>query len=46
MLTARQGADRHVPFSQMPLQHGDGFEQSTSVGRHEHFILPLALTMW
>lgn len=44
--TARHGADRHVPFSQMPVQHWDGFVQATSGGRHEHFFLPLALTTW
>lgn len=43
---ARQRADRHVPFSQMPVQHWDGFEQPTSAGRHAHLFLPLALTAW
>ncbi len=44
--TARQGAERHVPFSQMPVQHWDGFEQPTLAGRHEHRFLPLGLTVW
>jgi hypothetical protein len=46
MLGARQRADRHVPFSQMPVQHWDGFVQPTPAGRHAHFVLPLALTTW
>ncbi len=46
MLTARQWADRHVLFSQMPVQHWDGFVQPTPAGRHAHFVLPMALTTW
>jgi hypothetical protein len=42
--TARQGADRHVPFSQMPLQHWDGFVHVASAGRHAHLLLRLEMT--
>ena len=45
-LTARQGAERHVPLLQMPEQHWDGLVQATSAGRHAHFLVPLLLTMW
>jgi hypothetical protein len=38
-VTARQGPDRHVPFSQMPVQHWDAFLQRTSAGRHAHRFL-------
>ena len=43
---ARQGADRQVPFSQIPVQHWDGFVQTAPAGRQAHFFLPLGLTMW